>query len=105
MNSWYGNGANGDVYRYFPDNAGGSHFSGIVPAAKVPNPVLKLLGGIMKTFGDINEFAIEYSLNDKYGDSGTVRFFVWGPIMACHQAGPDVHQVGLMNRSPYRIAN
>ena len=36
---------------------------------------------------------------------GTVRFFVCGPVMACRQAGPDFHQVGLMNRSPYRIAN
>ncbi|WP_256737681.1 RHS repeat-associated core domain-containing protein, partial [Pseudomonas sp. dw_358] len=44
MNSWYGNGANGDIYRYFPDNAGSSHFSGIVPSAQVPNSVLKVLG-------------------------------------------------------------
>ncbi|MEX5344435.1 hypothetical protein WCE05_26425, partial [Pseudomonas sp. I2] len=36
---------------------------------------------------------------------GTVRFFVCGPVTACRQAGPDSHQVGLMNRSPYRIAN
>ncbi|WP_060514644.1 hypothetical protein [Pseudomonas sp. NBRC 111132] len=36
---------------------------------------------------------------------GTVSFFVFGPVMACRQAGPDFHQVGLMNRSPYRIAN
>ena len=38
-------------------------------------------------------------------EAGTVSFFVFGPVMACRQAGPDFHQVGLMNRSPYRIAN
>lgn len=38
-------------------------------------------------------------------EDGTVSFFVFGPVMACRQAGPDFHQVGLMNRSPYRIAN
>ena len=42
---------------------------------------------------------------DGLGVLGTVRFFVCGPVMACRQAGPDFHQVGLMNRSPYRIAN
>nr|WP_019366206.1 hypothetical protein [Pseudomonas luteola] len=36
---------------------------------------------------------------------GSVRFFVCGPVAACCQAGPDFHHVGLMNRSPYRIAN
>ena len=41
----------------------------------------------------------------KISSFGTVRFFVCGPVMACRQAGPDFHQVGLMNRSPYRIAN
>ncbi len=38
-------------------------------------------------------------------NGGSVRFFVCGPVTACRQAGPDFHQVGLMNRSPYKIAN
>ncbi|MDY7074178.1 hypothetical protein PshuTeo2_43550 [Pseudomonas hunanensis] len=38
-------------------------------------------------------------------EAGSVRFFVCGPVTACRQAGPDFHQVGLMNRSPYKIAN
>lgn len=41
----------------------------------------------------------------KVSTAGSVRFFVCGPVAACRQAGPDFHHVGLMNRSPYRIAN
>ena len=37
-------GANGKIYRYFSDNAGGDHFSGIVPKSQVPKAVLKELG-------------------------------------------------------------
>lgn len=46
------------------------------------------------------EKAVIYRLAD-----GSVRFFVCGPVTACRQAGSDFHQVGLMNRSPYKIAN
>ncbi len=44
MGTWYGRGANGKIYRYFSDNAGGTHFSGIVPKSQVPKAVLKELG-------------------------------------------------------------
>ncbi|MGN6322893.1 MAG: hemagglutinin repeat-containing protein [Dyella sp.] len=43
MGTWYAKGEGG-YYRYFSDNAGTVHFSGTVPASKVPNEVLKLLG-------------------------------------------------------------
>ncbi|MVF20812.1 RHS repeat-associated core domain-containing protein, partial [Methylocaldum sp. BRCS4] len=41
---WYGEGTNGEIYRFFSDNAGTAHFSGIVPPAAVPNSVLDQLG-------------------------------------------------------------
>lgn len=44
--TWYGVGANGQIYRFFSDNAGNVHFSGIVDRSQVPNEVLKLLGVI-----------------------------------------------------------
>jgi hypothetical protein len=44
MGTWYGRGSNGEIYRYFTDNAGGVHFSGIVPKSQVPKEVLKQLG-------------------------------------------------------------
>jgi RHS repeat-associated protein len=40
MGTWYGRGQGG-WYRYFSDNAGGAHFSGIVPESQVPNLILK----------------------------------------------------------------
>ena len=36
---------------------------------------------------------------------GTVRFFVCGPVTVCREAGRVFYQVGLINRSPYSIAN
>ncbi|USG64630.1 RHS repeat-associated core domain-containing protein [Brevibacillus ruminantium] len=44
MKTWYGVGGEGKIYRYFDDNAGGAHFSGIVSKESVPNEVLKQLG-------------------------------------------------------------
>jgi hypothetical protein len=44
MGIWYGRGADGRIYRYFADNAGGVHFSGIVRPASVPAHVRKQLG-------------------------------------------------------------
>ena len=44
MGTWYGKGANGEVYRYFSDNAGGVHFSGIVSKESAPIEVLRQLG-------------------------------------------------------------
>jgi hypothetical protein len=41
MGTWYGVGKNGEIYRFFSDNAGGVHFSGIVTPQRVPNDVLK----------------------------------------------------------------
>ncbi|OLK68430.1 hypothetical protein IXO725_19135 [Xanthomonas oryzae pv. oryzae] len=43
MGTWYGKSADGNIYRYFSDNAGGVHFSGIVPRSSVNNSVLKEL--------------------------------------------------------------
>jgi hypothetical protein len=43
LGTWYSRGQDG-YYRYFSDNAGTVHFSGTVPAAQVPNSVLKQLG-------------------------------------------------------------
>ncbi len=40
MGTWYGRGEGG-WYRYFSDNAGGAHFSGIVPESQVPNAIRK----------------------------------------------------------------
>jgi RHS repeat-associated protein len=40
MGTWYGRGEGG-WYRYFSDNAGGAHFSGIVPEAQVPAAILR----------------------------------------------------------------
>ena len=50
-------------------------------------------------------YAGELPLGREFDAYGSVRFFVCGPVAACRQAGPDFHHVGLMNRSPYRIAN
>ena len=44
MGTWYARGPNNQIYRYFSDNAGGVHFSGVVEKAKVPNHVLTQLG-------------------------------------------------------------
>ncbi|MDP1615218.1 MAG: RHS repeat-associated core domain-containing protein [Methylococcales bacterium] len=41
---WYGRNADDQIYRYFFDNAGNAHFSGIIPYPNVPNTVLKDLG-------------------------------------------------------------
>jgi uncharacterized protein RhaS with RHS repeats len=41
---WYGKNADGQIYRYFFDNAGSAHFSGIIPYPNVPNSILKELG-------------------------------------------------------------
>lgn len=43
MGIWYGKGANGQIYRYFSDNAGTVHFSGIVSKHSVPADVLRQL--------------------------------------------------------------
>ncbi|MDE1150346.1 MAG: RHS repeat-associated core domain-containing protein [Azospirillaceae bacterium] len=43
MGTWYSQGEKG-YYRYFSDNAGGVHFSGILPEAEVPNSILKQIG-------------------------------------------------------------
>jgi len=40
MGTWFGRGEAG-WYRYSSDNAGGAHFSGIVPTARVPAPVVR----------------------------------------------------------------
>jgi filamentous hemagglutinin len=44
MGTWYGKGENGEIYRFFSDNAGHAHFSGVVPKSQVPSGVLKQLG-------------------------------------------------------------
>ncbi|MCP4352056.1 MAG: RHS repeat-associated core domain-containing protein, partial [Desulfobacterales bacterium] len=44
MGEWYGIGKDGQIYRYFSDNAGGVHFSGIVQKSSVPTDVRKQLG-------------------------------------------------------------
>jgi hypothetical protein len=44
MGEWFGVGQDGQVYRFFSDNAGGAHFSGIVPESAVPKGVRELLG-------------------------------------------------------------
>ncbi|WP_242772458.1 hypothetical protein [Brevibacillus parabrevis] len=44
MKTWYGVGGEGKIYRYFDDNAGSVHFSGIVSKESIPNEVLKQLG-------------------------------------------------------------
>ena len=44
MGTWYGIGDNGEMYRFFSDNAGTVHFSGIVSQSDVPVEVLKQLG-------------------------------------------------------------
>ncbi|MBP2655796.1 MAG: hypothetical protein H6Q73_3365 [Firmicutes bacterium] len=44
MGTWYGQGADGQIYRYFSDNAGGAHFSGIVSKEQVPADILRQLG-------------------------------------------------------------
>lgn len=44
IGTWYGRGENGDIYRFFSDNAGSAHFSGTLPSSQVPNEILKQLG-------------------------------------------------------------
>lgn len=44
MGTWYGQGADSQIYRYFSDNAGGVHFSGTVSKEQVPADVLRQLG-------------------------------------------------------------
>ncbi|WP_233182425.1 RHS repeat-associated core domain-containing protein [Paenibacillus sonchi] len=44
MKTWYGVGKDGQIYRYFDDNAGGVHFSGTVSKESVPKDVLNQLG-------------------------------------------------------------
>ena len=44
MGEWFGLGRDGHVYRFFSDNAGGAHFSGIVPTLDVPKGVREMLG-------------------------------------------------------------
>jgi hypothetical protein len=43
MRTWYGLGADGSIYRYFYDNAGGVHFSGTISPADVPNHIVQQL--------------------------------------------------------------
>jgi hypothetical protein len=43
MGTWYAQGETG-YYQYFSDSAGTVHFSGTIPASKVPPSVLKILG-------------------------------------------------------------
>jgi uncharacterized protein RhaS with RHS repeats len=43
MGVWYGRGDNGDIYRFFSDNTGGVHFSGIVSEPQVPSSILDQL--------------------------------------------------------------
>ncbi|WP_339323101.1 hypothetical protein [Paenibacillus sp. FSL W8-0194] len=43
MKTWYGVGKDGQIYRYFDDNAGGVHF-GTVSKESVPKDVLNQLG-------------------------------------------------------------
>jgi filamentous hemagglutinin len=47
--NWYGKGGNGQIYRYFPDNTGGAHFSGMtgengIPLDRIPIGVRRFLG-------------------------------------------------------------
>ena len=44
MKTWYGLGKDGQIYRYFSDNVGHAHFSGIVSPANVPKSVRQALG-------------------------------------------------------------
>jgi len=44
MGEWFGKGEDGQIYRFFSDNAGGVHFSGIVPMNAVPKGIRELLG-------------------------------------------------------------
>jgi RHS repeat-associated protein len=44
MGTWFGKSPDGQIYRFFSDNAGGVHFSGVIPISQVPKDVLKLLG-------------------------------------------------------------
>ena len=43
MGTWYGRGMDGQIYRFFFDNAGGVHFSGTLRDLDVPQNVLKQL--------------------------------------------------------------
>ncbi|HKQ70887.1 MAG TPA: toxin TcdB middle/N-terminal domain-containing protein, partial [Polyangiaceae bacterium] len=48
--NWYGQGGNGQIYRYFPDNTGGAHFSGMtgrdkgIPLDRIPIGVRRVFG-------------------------------------------------------------
>lgn len=54
---------------------------------------------------DVGDLWIHQDVNVDATAVGSVSFFVCGPVVACRQARPDFHQLGLMNRSPYKIAN
>ncbi len=79
---------------------------------KIPKELLEQFGEGLMTAEAIEDASaafkkalIEGSVRFFVCGPGSVRFFVCGPVTACRQAGPDFHQVGLMNRSPYKIAN
>jgi hypothetical protein len=47
--NWYGKGGNNEIYRYFSDNTGGAHFSGMtgedgIPLDRVPIGVRRVFG-------------------------------------------------------------
>ena len=48
--NWYARGANGEIYRFSPDNVGGAHFSGMtggeggIPPNRIPIAVRRGLG-------------------------------------------------------------
>jgi hypothetical protein len=44
MGTWYGQSGSGEYYQYYSNNAGSVHFSGTVPASRVPSWILKLWG-------------------------------------------------------------
>jgi hypothetical protein len=44
LGTWYGKGENEQIYRFFSDNTGTVHFSGVVSGANVPNFILQDLG-------------------------------------------------------------
>jgi len=44
VDTWYAINKNGEIYRYFPDKAGGVHFSGVIEKAKIPTDVLRYFG-------------------------------------------------------------
>ena len=51
MGEWYGVNESGDIYQFFYDNAGGTHFAGIISKEKLASrnyDVIKQLGIAMK---------------------------------------------------------